>query len=227
MMRKLYLLGGEDLRKRSSQHIMKKAIEDAGSNITILIFPWTGDRVDKEGEYRAIMSEYFMDMGAETIQFAEPWDPYGALVKKARSSHLIYLPGGNPQLLIDRMLISRGDEILAEFDGIIVGNSAGALALCKKYAAIVGQGEAHLTRFFRGFGELDFAVAVHYQAENKDIDNSADNELLNLSDKSATKIYAIPEDSAITYYKGKLDFDGQVFQFYRGNRTQCYWAPES
>ena len=226
-MRKLYLLGGEDLRKRSSQHIMKNAIADAGPKCTILIFPWTGDRVDKDGEYRAIMTEYFMDMGAETIQFAEPWDPYGALVKKARSSDLIYLPGGNPQLLIDRMLISRGDEILAEFDGIIVGNSAGALALCKKYAAIVGQGEAHLTRFFRGFGELDFAVAVHYQSENIENDNSADKELLNLSDKSATKIYAIPEDSAIIYYKGKLDFDGQVFQFYRGNRTQCYWAPES
>ncbi len=221
-MSKLYLLGGEDIRKRSSQHIMKKAITDAGPNPTLLIFPWTSDRVDNEGEYRAIMTEYFLDLGAETIQFAEPWDPYGALIKKARSSQLIYLPGGNPQLLIDRMLISRGDEILADFDGIIVGNSAGALVLCKKYAAIVGQGEAHLTRFFKGFGDLDFAVAVHYKPDDNEKNHSADKELLALSDKSATKIYAIPEESAIIYNKGKLEFDGQVFQFYRGNRMKCY-----
>lgn len=221
-MSKLYLLGGEDIRKRSSQHIMKKAIADAGSNPTILIFPWTSERVDNEGEYRALMTEYFLDLGAETIQFAEPWDPFGALIKKARSSQLIYLPGGNPQLLIDRMLISRGDEILAEYDSIIVGNSAGALALCKKYVAIIGQGEAHLTRFFKGFGELDFAVAVHYKPDDGHENHSADKELLNLSEKSATKIYAIPEDSAIIYNKGKLEFDGKVFQFYRGNRMECY-----
>ena len=221
-MSKLYLLGGEDIRKRTSQQIMEKTVADAGPNPTVLIFPWTSERVDNEGEYRAVMTEYFLDLGAETIQFAEPWDPYGALKKKARSSQIIYLPGGNPQLLIDRMLISRGDEVLAEFDGIIVGNSAGALALCKKYAAIVGQGEAHMTRFFKGFGELDFAVAVHYKPDDEDANHSADKELLELSDKSATKIYAIPERSAIIYTKGKLEFDGPVFQFYRGNRMGCY-----
>ena len=221
-MSKLYLLGGEDIRKRTSQQIMEKAVADAGPNPTVLIFPWTSEKVDNEGEYRAIMTEYFLDLGAETIQFAEPWDPYGALIKKARSSQIIYLPGGNPQLLIDRMLISRGDEVLAEFDGIIVGNSAGALALCKKYAAIVGQGEAHMTRFFKGFGELDFAVAVHYKPDDEGVNHSADKELLDLSEKSATKIYAIPENSAIIYTKGKLNFDGPVFQFYRGNRMGCY-----
>lgn len=81
-----------------------------------------------------------------------------------------------------------------------------------------------MTRFFKGFGELDFAVAVHYREGGSDEDNhSADKELLALSDKSATKIYAIPENSAIIYNKGKLEFDGPVFQFYRGNRTQCYF----
>jgi len=222
-MNKLYLLGGEDIRKRNSKHIMEKAVAEAGSSPTVLIFPWTSESVDNEGEYRALMTEYFLDLGAETIQFAEPWDPYGALEKKARSSDMIYLPGGNPQLMIDRMLVSRGDEILAEFDGIIVGNSAGALSLCKKYAAVVGQGQAHITRFFKGFGELDFAVAVHYKPDDSEDNHSADKELLALSDKSATKIYAIPDNSAIRYCKGKLEFDGQVFQFYRGNRTQCYF----
>jgi peptidase E len=219
-MAKLYLLGGEDIRKRSSRHIMEKAMADAGSCPTVLIFPWTSDKMDTEGEYRATITEYFMDIGAETVHFAEPWDPYGALVKKARSSQLIYLPGGNPQLLVDRMLVSRGDEVLAEFEGIIVGNSAGALALCRKYAAVVGQGGAQATRFFKGFGWLDFAVSVHYMSMDQ-ADISPDSELLELSEKSATKIYAILDDSALIYENGKLEFIGYVFQFHRGTRTRC------
>ncbi|MFO7619460.1 MAG: Type 1 glutamine amidotransferase-like domain-containing protein [Thermoplasmata archaeon] len=219
-MPKLYLLGGEDIRKKSSRHIMSRAIEDAGRDPTVLIFPWTSDAIDSEGEHRATITEYFMDLGAETVQFAEPWDPYGALVKKARSSNLIYLPGGNPQLLVDRMLVSRGDEILAEFDGVIVGNSAGAVALCRKYAAVVGQGGAQTTRFFKGFGWLDFAISVHYMSMDQ-ANISPDSELMALSEKSATKIYAILDDSALTYENGKLEFMGCVFQFHRGNRTRC------
>jgi len=221
-MHRLYLLGGEDVKKRSSRHIMLRALEDAGQHPTILIFPWTSENADNEGEYRALIAEYFMDIGADTVQFAEPWDPYGALMKKARSSNIIYLPGGNPQLLIDRMLVSRGDEILEEFDGVIVGNSAGALALCKKYAAVVGQRGALVTRFFKGFGNLDFAVSVHYMSEdNSQAGISPDSELLGLSEKSATKIFAISDNSALIYEGGKLEFIGYVFQFHRGNRARC------
>ena len=221
-MSKLYLLGGEDIRKRSSRHIMMKAVKEAGEHPTVLIFPWTSESLDNEGEYRALITEYFMDLGAETVHFAEIWDPYGALMKKARSSDIIYLPGGNPQLLIDRMLVSRGDEILAEFRGTIIGNSAGALALCKKYAAVVGQKESPETRFFKGFGDLDFAVSVHYMSEDgSQAGISPDSELVGLSEKSATKIYAISDNSALVYEKGKLEFIGYVFQFHRGARTRC------
>lgn len=221
-MAKLYLLGGEDVRKRTSRHIMERAVHDAGKNPTVLIMPWTGESDDHEGEYRALITEYFMDIGAETVQFAESWEPYGAIGKKVRSSDLVYMPGGNPAVLVDRMLVSRGDEILAGFDGVIVGNSAGALALCKKYAAVAGQKDASETRFFRGFGELDFAVSVHYMSDDPELGgNSPDSELLALSEKSATKIYAVSDNSAIIYEKGKLEFVGYVFQFHRGNRTRC------
>jgi dipeptidase E len=221
-MSRLYLLGGEDARKRSSRHIMERAVREAGPRPTVLILPWTGESDDSEGEYRAMITEYFMDIGAETVQFAETWDPYGALEKKARSSNLIYLPGGNPAVLVDRMLVSRGDEILAGYEGVIVGNSAGALALCRKYAAVVGQRDTVETRFFRGFGDLDFAVSVHYMSDdNSQSGISPDSELLALSEKSATKIYAISDNSALIYEKGKLEFIGYVFQFHRGNRTRC------
>jgi len=50
---------------------------------------------------------------------------------------------------------------------------------------------------------------------------SPDSELAALSEKSATKILAISDNSAIVYEKGKLEFTGYVFQFHRGARTRC------
>ena len=57
--------------------------------------------------------------------------------------------------------------------------------------------------------------------EHTDTGISPDSELIALSEKSATKIYAILDDSALVYENGKLEFIGYVFQFYRGIRTRC------
>jgi hypothetical protein len=87
---------------------------------------------------------------------------------------------------------------------------------------VVGQGGAPETRFFRGFGDLDFAVSVHYMSDdNSQAGISPDSELQALSEKSATKIFAISDDSALVHERGKLEFIGYVFQFHRGNRTRC------
>ena len=47
-------------------------------------------------------------------------------------SDLVYLTGGVPSMLIERLKKLGVEELLRGFDGVIVGRSAGALALCKK-----------------------------------------------------------------------------------------------
>ncbi len=45
-----------------------------------------------------------------------------------------------------------------------MGNSAGSLALCRKYAVIKGQGNRPKTALNPGLGLVDFLVSVHYNS---------------------------------------------------------------
>ncbi len=219
-MTKLYFLGGEDIRKRVSKHINKKAFADAGGAPEVLVFPWTA-KVEKR-EYRKIVSDYFRDIGAKKIVYAELRDPLRKIVKKINSSNLIYLPGGEPKLLIKRLREKRIVPYLRMYTGVIVGNSAGSLAQCKKYAVVKGQDGRPKTVFEQGLGFVDFAVAVHYRGPKKSLSGeSPTKELRNLSKKTEMKIYTIPEKSALVYNSGNLKFIGDVYLFHKSKKTKC------
>ena len=138
-MRKIYFLGGEDVKARDSEAINLRAFGDAGGNPVILIFPWTGPILDETDIYRGIMSDYFHDMGAKNVVFAELSDPTETISEKIDDCDLIYLPGGDPEVLIRRLREKGIPDILQRSGKVFVDNSAGALALCKNYVVIKGQ----------------------------------------------------------------------------------------
>ena len=221
-MTKLYFLGGEDIIKRDSKEINRKAIADAGGTPVVLIFPWTTESVDKADKYRKIMSDYFKDLGARKIEFADLWDSLQEIIEKVDASDLIYLPGGDTRLLVKRIEDAKVDSLLRKYNKVIIGNSAGALALCKDYAVIEGQDDAPKTGVAHGFGLVDFGVSVHYKSSKVEYSGrSPDKELKALSEKVKIKIYAIPEKCALIYDNGSLKFRGNIYLFYKGKKTKC------
>ena len=211
-MTKLYFLGGEDLVKRDSKEIDKKAFIDAGGEPVVLIFPWTTESVDKADKYRKIMADYFKELGASKIEFAESSDLLEEIAEKINGSDLIYLPGGVTRILVERIKNAKVDNLLRNYDKVIIGNSAGALALCKD-CILTKDKDNPVTTIISGFGLVDFSVEVHYNA-------SKDRELKSLSKKR--KIYAIPERCALVYDdNGNLSFIGPVYLFYKGKKTKC------
>jgi len=158
---KLYFLGGEDLAKRDSKEINKKAFIDAGESPRILTFNWTAESVDKRGKYSKIMANYFQELGASKIQFAELTDSVEEIGEKIKSSDLIYLPGGSTRILVERMKNAKVDDSLQRYDKVIIGNSAGALAFCKE-CILTKNKDRRVTSIISGFGLVDFSVVVHY-----------------------------------------------------------------
>ena len=68
LLAKVFLLGGEDITKRRENNTHKQALEEAGSNLSILIFPWTFEIEDSK--FRSIMSDHFTeqtDLGESEI----------------------------------------------------------------------------------------------------------------------------------------------------------------
>jgi dipeptidase E len=206
-MAKLYFLGGENTFKRNAQDINASAFEAAGGAPAVLVFPWARASFDQTYKRRKRLFDYFRNLGADSVDFAEYHEAPEEIAVKAEKSDLIYLTGGLTSVLLERLKTKHIDRLLREYDGVIVGRSAGALALCKH--GVLTNRSKQTTALITGLGLVDFTLKTHYTA-------SDDEELRRLS--KAERIYAVPERSALVYGNGALTAMGNVYLFQNGEK---------
>ena len=204
-MPKLYLLGGENVYKRSAKAVNEKAFQDSGIRPNILVFPWARASFDKRYRKRKILSDYFLNLGAGNVEFIE----YGQsdVAQKMANAGIVYLTGGQPSILIERIKNVGLDQLLKSYSNIIVGRSAGALALCKR--CITTCRSNGRVRVVEGLGLVNITLKTHY-TQDKD-------EVLKQFSMNE-KIYALPKDSALVFDKGKLAAIRKVYVFNHGQR---------
>jgi peptidase E len=209
-MAKLYFLGGENVAKRDAREINEVAFGDAGEAPAVVVFPWARSSFDKAYMRRKRLFEYFRSLGACNVDFADYSDTLEEITRKVECSDLLYLPGGLASVLVERLKNKSVDRLLRKYDGVVVGRSAGALALGKK-CVVTKNRRAPTSRMISGIGLVDFSVKAHYKS-------SKDNALKTLSKEE--KIYAIPERSALVWDNGALSFMGDVYLFQNGEKTR-------
>ncbi len=206
-MAKLYFLGGESIVKRNARDINANAFQDAGGTPTVLVFSWARASFDKTYKRRKRLFDYFRSLGASTVDFAEYSDTPQEIAIKAQNSDLIYLTGGLTSALLERLKSKNVDRLLHRYNRVIVGRSAGALALCRQGILTSKNKQTHKT--IMGLRLVEFTVKVHYSP-------SEDAELKSLSKEEI--IYAIPERSALVYDNDTLSFMGNVYVFQNGEK---------
>ncbi len=112
---------------------------------------------------------YFSHCGFEEVLFLAKTDPENDIQRRFSEVDVIYLPGGDTEVLYRELKQRALQDRLLEFSGVIIGNSAGAIVLAKG-----GWGDGKLDT---GFDLVDFYVSVHYKlnaghvAETKDAIN--------------------------------------------------------
>jgi peptidase E len=201
-MAKLYLLGGENIVKRTAKEINLQAFQDAGGAPKVVVFSWARPSFDSKYRRRKRVFNYLRSLGACNVDFIEYLDSSESIAAKVAGSDLVYLTGGQLSILVSRLKKRGVDNLFRSYGGVIVGRSAGALALCKD--CIVTLKSNQKSKFVSGLGLADFAIKVHY-ISSKDVF------LKKLSKQH--KIYAVPESSALIYDKKNLSFMGEVFVF--------------
>ena len=206
-MPKLYLLGGENVFKRSAREVNESAFQNAGEPLIVLVFPWARASFDKGYKKRKTLVDYFISLGASTINFIEYSDSNEAIAKKMADSNIVYLTGGLASVLVERLKNMSIDHLLHDYRGVIVGRSAGALALCRK--CIITCRRNSEVKIINGLGLADLTLKVHYKPEK-------DSTLERLSRQE--KIYAVPEGSALVYNNGACSFMGEVYLFENGKK---------
>ena len=208
-MAKLYFLGGENVAKRDAKEINEVAFRDAGEAPSVVVFPWARASFDQTYKRRKRLFDYFRSLGACNVDFVDYSNTYEEITRKIECSDLIYLPGGLASVLVERLKNKNVDQLLRSYDGVVVGRSAGALALGKN--CVVTRNRRNPTsKMIRGIGLVDFSVKAHYN-------HSKDDALKRLSKEET--IYAIPERSALVYDDGCLSFMGEVYLFQNGEKT--------
>ena len=209
-MTKLYFLGGENVAKRDSREVNEAAFRDAGEAPAVVVFPWARASFDNTYKPRKRLFDYFRSLGACSVDFAEYSDPFRKVTEKVECSDLIYLPGGIASVLVERLKSKSVDRLLRKYEGVVVGRSAGALALGKK-CVVTKNRKKPKSKMVNGIGLVNFSLKAHYRP-------SKDDTLKEFSKRE--KIYAIPERSALIYCDGALSFMGDVYLFQNGEKTR-------
>lgn len=206
-MPKYYLLGGENTHKRDAAEVNQRAFNDAGEAPRILVFSWARASFDKTYSKDKLLFDYFRTLGASTVNVVDYSSAPNEIKQKICASDLVYLTGGVPSVLLERLRKLGVDRFLKDFDGVIVGRSAGALALCRECVITYRSNSA--VKVIDGLGLVDIALKAHYRL-------GIDEELIQLS--KGQEIYALPKGSALVCDKGNLSVMGKAYVFRNGER---------
>jgi dipeptidase E len=207
-MLRLYLLGGEDISVRNSKEVDSQAFADAGGSPRVVVFPWASKERIREDVQRRTLVDYFKDLGARGVRFVEPSLPYPEMVELIEQSDLIYLPGGDPKVLVERMRSTGAVQLLSEYDRVIMGNGAGALALCSEY--VLMSEESDVQTVSSGLGLAEIGLVVHYESY-------MDAQLERLS--TSRSIFAIPGRGTVVISCCSISLIGHVAVFQGGNKV--------
>jgi dipeptidase E len=213
-MPKYYLLGGENTHKRDAEEINQRAFNDAGESPRVLVFSWARASFDRAYPKSQLMFDYFRSLGACTVNTVDYSCTIEEIKERISQVDLIYLTGGVPTVLVERLKKSGVRNLLRDFKGIIVGRSAGALALCRK--CIVTCRRTSEIKIIYGLGLVDLTLKAHYKL-------GKDEKLVGLS--KTEDVFAVPKDSAIVYDNGKLSFINNVYLFCNGKRQTVNEKP--
>jgi dipeptidase E len=206
-MPKYYLLGGENTHKRDAAEVNQKAFHDAGEAPKILVFSWARASFDKTYSKSKLLFDYFRTLGASTVNTVDYSSTPSEIKQKICISDLVYLTGGVPSVLLERLRKLGVGKLLKAFDGVIVGRSAGALALCRE--CVITYRSNCAVKVIDGLGLVDIALKAHYRL-------GVDEELIRLSKDK--EIYALPKGSALVCDGGDLSVMGKAYVFRDGER---------
>jgi dipeptidase E len=204
-MPKYYLLGGENTHKRDAEEVNQRAFNDSGKTPRVLVFPWARASFDRTYLKSKLMFDYFRSLGASTVDTVDYSSTLEEIKEKISDSDLVYLTGGVPSVLVERLKKSGIRSLLKDFEGVIVGRSAGALALCKK--CVITCRITSEIKVIDGLGLVDLTLKAHYKVVKEE----------KLKELSKTlDIFAVPKGSALIYNNGNLSTINNVFFFQKG-----------
>ncbi|NLK12496.1 MAG: type 1 glutamine amidotransferase-like domain-containing protein [Candidatus Phytoplasma sp.] len=136
------------------------------------------------------------------------------LIETLSESQILFLPGGAPDEMMERIHEKEITETLEQFNGLIIGSSAGAM-IQFNYFHISKDNDYKAFNICDGLGYLkDFSIEVHYK--RKKVQKSG---MKKASKIFKRDVYILPDDAAIICQNGQITLiDGARKIYHKGKK---------
>lgn len=126
------------------------------------------------------------------------------------NSDVIYLLGGNYETQLSFIKENNFDEILKNYNGILLCTSCGAMNIAK-YGYYSKDDDIEKSFFYEGIGLTNITIDPHFEIENE-IQVKEDRKM-----SFEHVIYGVPNSSCIRINNNKVEMIGKVYEFNNGN----------
>lgn len=191
--------------------------------VVILAFSYRDREVQNLRDWKMLYGKsggrYYDSMVSSFLRYGIPedhieWinyytDAESKVAEQIRNADILYLPGGMPDRMMERIDDFNLRDTILQFQGVVMGYSVGALIQLQEYHLSPDQDYPEFT-YFKGLPILkDFYLEVHY--ENSVIQKKAIQRVLKERKKT---VYAMVTDRAAIVVDGsKVNFLGDVKVF--------------
>lgn len=126
------------------------------------------------------------------------------------NTDVIYLLGGNYETQLSFIKENKFDEILKNYNGILLCTSCGAMNIAK-YGYYSKDDDIEKSFFYEGIGLTNITIDPHFEIENE-IQVKEDRKM-----SFEHVIYGVPNSSCIRINNNKVEMIGKVYEFNNGN----------
>lgn len=146
---------------------------------------------DVTSDYHAIAKSY-RDYGIEHIRIIHPNDNELMIKDKIFRSDILFFTGGDPVKMMKRL--ESIVDILEQFDGIVMGASAGAMVQTKEFVMF---GEGYEYGYHKGLGMIDIDVdlLVHFKIDKEMVYII----MRSMRERPDTLLFSIPDGECFIY----------------------------
>ena len=204
------MLGGVDVLNFQVSPLDHRWLADANGK-SICIVDLTSNDVTSRPHIKSIMVSHFSKLTDSKLDFVSEQPSQEDLLKVFENAGAIYIPGGDTEALLDNLAAQDLSSILRSSAVPIVGNSAGALAICNE-VVLTSDADIMTPLVREGLGLVPFSIDPHY-------DSTHDMELFELS--VGREIYGLPEHSGIISEERSIEFVGPVWRFLDGRKERA------
>jgi peptidase E len=206
-MKTLYFLSGFDKIKGFTEEIannLKKDIIDRNALVSIASSP---DDYEKTDKYFSILIEWFKNIG---IIFKH----YSLVDNRKKDSQIIneasciFLSGGTTIKQMEFLRENNFCELLKDYNGIIMGMSAGAINMGKNSLSLKSKKNLE-TVIYKGLELADITIIPHFSIFDEDKINKL------LKYQNEYKIYGMCDNSAIIKQGDKIKIIGEMYRIYK------------